>query len=149
MSFEPRHETNVGRRTIHVGLRVSDRDRSLNFYRSLGYDVVGEVPDTPIGHLTMLKLPGDEFVSIELVSGPPAAGSPGLSHLVVTVNSLGDAVQSLHTDGIIDRADAGTSTDPTSPRTLIIADPDGNKVELVQWPDGHPDGFTPADWPDS
>ena len=149
MSSEPIHRREVGRRTIHVGLRVSDRQRSLKFYRSLGYDVVGEVSDTPIGHLTMLKLPGDEFVSIELVSDPPDAGSAGLSHLVVTVNSLGDAVESLHTDGIIGRAHADTSTDPTSPRTITIADPDGNKVELVQWPDGHPDGLTASDWPDS
>ena len=139
----------VGRRTIHLGLRVSDRNRSLAFYRSLGYEVVGEVANTPIGQLTMLKLPGDEFVSIELVSGPPAAGAPGLNHLVVTVGSLTDAIRSLHTDGIAAIEDASRPSDPSSPRTVVITDPDGNDVELVQWPDGHPDGFTEADFPAS
>ena len=41
---------------------------------------------------------------------------------------------------------------PTSPdgsddfRTTWIVDPDGNRIELVQWPAGHADGITAADW---
>jgi hypothetical protein len=27
-----------------------------------------------------------------------------------------------------------------------IVDPDGNRIELVQWPAGHVDGITAADW---
>jgi len=45
----------------------------------------------PLGHLTMLKLPGDEFVTIELVAGAagarPVAGS-GLTHFAIQVESL-------------------------------------------------------------
>ena len=43
---------------------------------------------------------------------------------------------------------------PTSPDgsddflTAMITDPDGNRIELVQWPAGHPDGMTAADWQD-
>ena len=59
-------------RTLHVGLRVADRARSVAFYTAVGYHVVGGVPDTEIGELTMLQLPGDEFVSLELVHHPPA-----------------------------------------------------------------------------
>src|SRR4051812_49462687 len=57
-------------RTLHVGLRVADLDRSLAFYTAVGYEIVGEVPDTDLGHLAMLKLPGDEFVAIEIVHDP-------------------------------------------------------------------------------
>lgn len=32
--------------------------------------------------------------------------------------------------------------------TTWIVDPDGNRIELVQWPDGHPDGITATDWVD-
>src|SRR5919112_681974 len=74
-------------RTLHLGLRVTDLERSLAFYTALGYEVVGEVPETGIGHLTMLKLPDDEFVTIELVHQPGTdvpAGS-GLSHVVIAV----------------------------------------------------------------
>ena len=78
-------------RTLHVGLRVSDFERSLAFYTAVGYEVVGSVPGTPLGHLTMLKLPGDEFVTIELVHDPArgeASFGGGLSHFVIKVESL-------------------------------------------------------------
>jgi lactoylglutathione lyase len=32
--------------------------------------------------------------------------------------------------------------------TTWITDPDGNRIELVQWPAGHPAGMTAGDWPD-
>ena len=31
-------------------------------------------------------------------------------------------------------------------RTTWVIDPDGNRIELVQWPAGHADGITAADW---
>jgi lactoylglutathione lyase len=33
-------------------------------------------------------------------------------------------------------------------QTTWIVDPDGNRIELVQWPSGHADGMTAADWAD-
>jgi lactoylglutathione lyase len=146
MSTVPSAPTPVGARTIHFGLRVGDRRRSLDFYRSLGYEVVGTVPETEIGHLTMLKLPGDEFVTIELVADAPDALPPGLSHIVVTVDSLDDAVAALRAEGVTDVATPEPPHGPDTPRTVNITDPDGNQIELVQWPPGHPDGFTTADW---
>jgi lactoylglutathione lyase len=137
----------VGARTIHFGLRVSDRERSIDFYRSLGYEVVGTVPDTEIGHLTMLKLPGDEFVTIELVADRPDETPPGLSHIVVTVDSLDESVAALRAEGVTDAATPEPPDDPATPRTAVITDPDGNQIELVQWPPGHAAGFTAADWP--
>jgi catechol 2,3-dioxygenase-like lactoylglutathione lyase family enzyme len=57
-------------RNLHFGLRVADLERSLAFYSAVGYEVVGSVPETSFGHLTMLKLPDDDFVTIELVHDP-------------------------------------------------------------------------------
>ncbi|NEM06163.1 VOC family protein [Geodermatophilus normandii] len=135
-------------RTLHVGLRVTDLERSLAFYRALGYEVVGEVPGTGLGHLTMLELPGDEFVSIELVHDP-AQGDvrPGtnLSHLVVTVDSMRTTVTGLTAAGV--EVEAPTSPDGSADfLTAWITDPDGNRIELVQWPAGHPEGMTSADF---
>src|SRR6185437_9945533 len=101
-------------RTLHFGLRVADLDRSLAFYSAVGYEVVGTVAGTAFGDLTMLKLPDDDFVTIELVSGSSRDGAPA------------------GTDDFL---------------TTWITDPDGNRIELVQWPAGHADGITAADWP--
>jgi lactoylglutathione lyase len=27
-----------------------------------------------------------------------------------------------------------------------VSDPDGNRIEVVQWPAGHADGITAGDW---
>jgi lactoylglutathione lyase len=72
-------------RTLHLGLRVADLERSIAFYTSIGYEVLGDVPATDLGTLTMLKLPGDEFVALELVHDPAHGGveSGGLSHFVI------------------------------------------------------------------
>ncbi|TDN87727.1 VOC family protein [Microbacterium sp. BK668] len=134
-------------KTLHIGLRVADRQASTDFYRKLGYEVVGTVPDSPIGHLTMMRLPGDEYVTLELVASPdlaPAA-EPGLSHLVVATQSLDDAVHALSLHGI--PVEGTSPPDPESIRTAHITDPDGNAIELVQWPVGHPAGMTADDFP--
>ena len=136
-------------RTLHFGLRVADLDRSLAFYTAVGYEVVGTVPGTALGDLTMLKLPDDDFVMIELVSGPSRDGAPGgggLSHFVIKVESLEATTADLAAAGL--DAAAPDSPDGTDDfLTTWITDPDGNRIELVQWPAGHADGITAADWP--
>jgi|SRR5215210_3033949 len=137
-------------RTLHCGLRVADLERSIAFYTAVGYEVVGHVPETGLGHLTMLKLPGDDFVTVELVHDAATGGielGTGLSHLVIQVESLDATVTRLAAAGI-------EADDPVSPdgsddfRTTWITDPDGRRIELVQWPAGHADGLTAADWTD-
>jgi lactoylglutathione lyase len=126
-------------RTLHVGLRVSDLQPSLAFYRALGYTVTGTVEGTPFGSLTMLQLPGDPFVAIELVHDP-AKGTvdlgTGISHLVIRVESLNATLADLAVKGIA----ADPPADPghaDRPRTSWITDPDGYRIELgpvAGWP---------------
>jgi lactoylglutathione lyase len=139
-------------RTLHFGLRVADLDRSLAFYTAVGYEVVGTVPDTAFGDLTMLKLPDDEFVMIELVSGPSrdgaggGSGPSGLNHFVIKVESVEATMAELAAAGLdVAAPDSPDGTDDFL--TTWITDPDGNRIELVQWPAGHADGITAADWP--
>ena len=137
-------------RTLHFGLRVAALDRSLAFYTAVGYEVVGSVPETGIGHLTMLKLPDDDVVSIELVHDPgrgEVSPGTGLSHFVIQVESMDATVAALAAHGI----EVGTPTSPDGSedfRTAMLTDPDGHLIELVQWPAGHPAGMTAADWQD-
>jgi lactoylglutathione lyase len=130
-------------RTLHLGLRVTDLERSLAFYTGLGYDVLGTVPETEFGSLTMLKLPGDEFVTIELVHDP--GGDPvvvsGVHHFVIQVESMHDKVAELAGRGIL--AESPLSPDGSEDFwTAWLTDPDGYRIELVQWPAGHPEGMT-------
>ena len=139
-------------KTLHLGLRVSDRERSLAFYEALGYEVAGDVPETGLGHLTMLKLSGDEFVTLELVHDPSsttptgtAAAESRLSHLVIQVDDMDETIAILAERGV--DAEPPTSPDGSEDfRTAWVTDPDGARIELVQWPKGHPAGMTAADF---
>ena len=134
-------------RTLHFGLRVAYLDRSLAFYTSVGYEIVGGVPDTPLGHLTMIKLPGDEFVAIELVHDPTERGvdvGTGLSHFVIKVESMDATISALAAHGF--DAEVPTSPDDSDEfRTTWITEPDGYRIELVQWRPDHADGMSVAD----
>jgi lactoylglutathione lyase len=133
-------------RTLHVGLRVEDLERSLAFYTSLGYDVVGTVPQTAFGSLTMLKLPGDEFVALELVHDPHhgRVEPGGLNHFVIQVDDVHATVAHLASRGV-QAEEPGSPDDSADFWTAWVTDPDGYRIELVQWPDGHPDGITRDD----
>jgi lactoylglutathione lyase len=136
-------------RTLHIGLRVTDLDESLAFYAALGYEVIGSVPATSLGDLTMIKLPDDPFVTIELVSRSPVAVSDSgdrLSHLVIKVESMDAVVANLAAAGIRPDEPPASPDGSDEFQTAWITDPGGNRIELVQWPSGHPDGMTEADF---
>lgn len=134
-------------RTLHVGLRVADVGRSLAWYQAVGYEVVGRAAGTAHGGLTMLKLPDDEFVTVELVHDPtrPVSGSGGLNHVVIQVEDMAATVAELPAKGV-------EPEEPASPDgsadfwTAWLTTPDGHRIELVQWHDGHPAGMTGADF---
>jgi len=140
-------------RMTHVGIGVSDLERSLRFYRDLlgftwehALDVEGEPTDTLLGlrgtrlRAEYLKRDG---VRIELLcfASPPAPPRPerplnqhGLTHLSFRVTDL-DAVL----DGL--RAADERVLDETIIRfpewqsaACLIVDPDGQIIELVQAP---------------
>ena len=134
-------------RTLHVGLRVADLQRSLAFYNAIGYEVLGEVPATELGSLTMLKLPGDEFVSLELVHDPgrDVVHPGGLNHVVIHVESMNEVVADLAARGVHVEP-PGSPDGSRNFWTAWVTDPDGYRIELVQWPAGHPEGMTAADF---
>ena len=86
-------------RMLQLGLRVTDLDRSLAFYSALGYAELGRVPETEFGSLTMLQLPDDPFVSLELVHDParPVNDVSSVNHLVVQVDDLDTTIADLET----------------------------------------------------
>ena len=134
--------------TLSPGSRVADLDASLAFYEALGFEVVGTVPETERGRLTMLKLPDDEFVTIELVSSTSGRKDVdlgnGMSHFAVQVDSMDEAVRVLREHHV--EVDEPRSPDGREFLTVTVKDPDGRDIELVQWPPGHAAGLSAEDW---
>jgi lactoylglutathione lyase len=134
-------------RTLFVGYRVSDLERSLAFYQALGYRELGRVELPDDSRLSALSFPDEAAVTLELVHRPDAgAVEPGgFDHLAIQVDDLALTLTQL--------SDAGLEPGPPElpggqdgPRTSWLTDPDGYRIELVQWPEGHHWGMTAADF---
>ena len=135
-------------KTLHTALRVTDLATSLDFYSALGYAAVGRVEVGGGTNLTMLKFPGEQVVTLELVHRPTAGAvdvGTGFSHLVVQVDALATAIDALSEAGLAP-GPAQRPGGPAGPQTAWLTDPDGYRIELVEWPHGHPDGITAADF---
>jgi lactoylglutathione lyase len=136
------------KKTLHVAYRVTDLSASLQFYEALGYAELGRVEIGDGATLTMLKFPSEDVVSVELIhrptDGPVEAGS-GFSHLVVQVDDLANAIEALAGAGLAPTP-AEMPGGPSGPQTSWLTDPDGYRIELVQWPPGHPSGISAADF---
>jgi lactoylglutathione lyase len=96
----------------------------------------------------MLKLPGDEVVTLELVhraAGGPVDVGNGFSHLAVQVDDLSATIEALSQAGL-KAGPAERPGGPDGPQTAWLTDPDGYRIELVQWPPGHAYGLTATDF---
>jgi lactoylglutathione lyase len=135
-------------KTLHTAYRVSDLAASLGFYSGLGYAELGRVEIGEGATLTMLKFPDEEVATLELVHRPtelPVQVGTGFSHLVVQVDDLATTIESLSSAGL-STGPVQRPGGPQGPQTSWLTDPDGYRIELVQWPYGHPDGITAADF---
>jgi lactoylglutathione lyase len=136
-------------KTLLTGYRVGDVRRSLDFYRNVGFREIGRVTLGDGTTLVMLNLPGDgDVVTLELVHDPavgPIEIGNGFSHIAVQVDDLAATLANLDTKGVahptIERP-AGEA----GPAVCNLRDPDGYQIELVEWPPGHPDDMTSADF---
>src|ERR1019366_1355445 len=135
-------------KTLHTAYRVTDLTVSLDFYSALGYREVGRVGVGEGASLTMLKFPGEEVVTLELVHRPadgPVQVGTGFSHLVVQVDELAATIEALAQGGLQPGPEQHPAG-PVGPRTSWLTDPDGYRIELVQWTPGHRDGISAADF---
>ncbi|MBF6412751.1 VOC family protein [Nocardia cyriacigeorgica] len=135
-------------KTLFVAFRVTDLTRSSDFYGALGYAELGRVDLGDGDCLAILSFPGEPAASLELVyrpgDGRVEVGN-GVDHLAIQVDSMTATLARL--------TDAGLEPGPIQhpggahgPMTSWLTDPDGYRIELVEWPPGHPDGITAADF---
>jgi lactoylglutathione lyase len=135
-------------KTLFVSYRVTDLDHSLAFYTALGYVEVGRVGPGDGTRLVMLRFPDEPAVSLELVHRPadgPVDVGTGVDHLAVQVDALTATLGRL-ADAGLSPGDIRYPGGADGPRTSWLTDPDGYRIELVEWPPGHPDGITDADF---
>jgi hypothetical protein len=83
-------------------------------------------------------------------TGPPASRRASAGRQRVQPSGRpGGRPRRHHRGAVAARAAArpgAVSGRPAGPRTSWLTDPDGYRIELVQWPPGHPDGISAGDF---
>jgi catechol 2,3-dioxygenase-like lactoylglutathione lyase family enzyme len=141
----------------HVGITVSDLDRSLAFYRDLlGLHIEARVADVPAEDVTGiagarlsiadLDLPDGRLLELmQYTSGGgerlvQRTSNPGACHVAISVDDIDEICDRLERAGVTLRSRPVTLTDSgprwDGSRVVYTVDPDGVTVELVQLPSG-------------
>ncbi|WP_449349654.1 VOC family protein [Streptomyces shaanxiensis] len=135
-------------KTLFVSYRVTDLDRSLAFYTALGYIELGRIQAGDTTHLAILSFPDEPSASLELVHRPTDGHvevGTGFDHLAIQVDTLTDTLTHL-TEAGLNPGPIQHPGGPNGPKTSWLTDPDGYRIELVEWPPGHAAGITAADF---
>lgn len=119
----------------HIGIRITDRDRSVAFYELLGFELIADGGFDQGHPLVMLHPSG---ININLL-GPADAKAgenvlmdeaekyPGITHIAIKMKSAEDTEAFVNANSIAitgRREFRGT-------KTIFIRDPDRNVLELV------------------
>jgi lactoylglutathione lyase len=135
-------------RVDHIGIRVRNLDRALNFYRVLGFNLLRRAEGDDVAIIR-----NENGVELNLVfnanAGDPSANVlmdapdkyPGYTHMALRVASIPSAITALNandiaiTQGPVSFGDSGQVS-------VFIRDPDRNVVELRGRDQGLIEGVT-------
>ena len=120
---------------MHTCIRVLDEERSLEFYRALGFDErdrkrVGRDTATVI----FMGLPGDgNRLELTLNDGrtEPYDVGTGYGHIALAIPDLDEELARLATVGITPER-APYQSGPGGSLICFVGDPDGYRIELIQ-----------------
>ncbi len=116
---------------LHTMVRVSDLDKSLDFYcNKLGLKELGR-HDNPGGRFTLvfLAVEGDESAQVELTYNwdpEKLEGGRSFGHLAYSVENIYETCQKLMDAGVT------LSRPPRAGRMAFVRSPDNISVELLQ-----------------
>lgn len=119
----------------HIAIICSDYNRSLSFYRSLGFEILYEYYRAERqSYKTDLALNGDYLIELFSFPDPPERLSypeaRGLRHLAFETDDLDEAVTEL--DGLGYAHENVRKDEYTGKRFVFFNDPDGLPIELYE-----------------
>jgi lactoylglutathione lyase len=128
----------------HVGIRVSDKQSSIDFYALLGFDLLNDVGFEK-GHPVIMCHPSGVVINL-LGPATETGGSnilmdvdqkhPGITHVALTVSSIAHATSFVENNSI---AITGSFSFGKM-SAIFIRDPDRNVIELDAYGDDDCEG---------
>jgi lactoylglutathione lyase len=121
---------------IHTCYRILEIDRSVDFYRALGFEEKRRVPirDEAINVFMGLPEDGDEprlELTYNIGRAEPYELGTGYGHIAITSSDLDGTLARLKGQGIEPERPPYTVREGGS-RICFVRDPDGYRVELIE-----------------
>jgi lactoylglutathione lyase len=120
---------------IHTCYRITDIDRSVAFYKALGFEEVGRIPIRDEAVNVFMNQPGDgDMPKLELTHNfgvdSYEIGS-GYGHIAITTDDIDATLARLKEQGIEPEKPPYTIREGGN-RLTFVKDPDGYRVELLE-----------------
>ena len=118
---------------IHTCYRIGDIDRSVAFYRALGFEEIGRMPIRDEAINVFMGLPGDG-ARLELTYNFGVERydlGTGYNHIAITADDLDATLAALGEQGIAPEKPPYTVSEGGS-RLCFVRDPDGYRIELIE-----------------
>ena len=121
---------------IHTCYRITDIDRSVAFYKALGFDEIRRAPIRDEATNVFMNLPEDgPEPRLELTFNhgrtEPYDIGTGYGHIAITTSELDDTLARLAEQGIEPERPPYTVRDGGS-RICFVRDPDDYRIEIVE-----------------
>jgi lactoylglutathione lyase len=119
---------------IHTCYRIFDLDRSIDFYRRLGFEERRRVPIRDEAINVFMGLPGDGDrleLTYNLGREEPYEIGTGYGHIALTVDDLESTLERLGAEGIEPEKPPYRVREDGS-RICFVRDPDGYRVEMIE-----------------
>jgi lactoylglutathione lyase len=120
---------------LHTCYRITDIDRSVAFYRALGFEEIRRMPIREEAVNVFLNQPGDgDAPRLELTYNFGVDHyelGTGYGHIAITAEDLDDTLAELARQGIEPERPPYTIREGGS-RICFVRDPDGYRIELIE-----------------
>jgi lactoylglutathione lyase len=121
---------------IHTCYRILEIDRSVAFYRALGFEEVARMPIRDEAVNVFMNMPGDgESPRLELTYNvgreEPYEIGTGYGHIAIAADDLDATLARLAEQGIEPERPPYTIREGGS-RLCFVRDPDGYRIELIE-----------------
>ena len=120
---------------LHTCYRIADIDRSVAFYRALGFEEIRRMPIRDEAINVFLNQPGDgDEPRLELTYNfgvDQYELGTGYGHIAITAGDLDETLARLAAEGIEPERPPYTVREG-GPRLCFVRDPDGYRIEIVE-----------------